>query len=91
MINHLSNKEPKDYEPSNWQILRKSSAWDMKDVDKKNTYSIRIFDDGIEKYKKYENEWCIYGYWRDKTTLMNAIDPTILIYCISIWKLNPMS
>jgi len=55
----------------------------------KNEYcEINTFDDGNNKYKKYENKWIIFGRWRGKLALYNLIDPLIIIHSISLWKVN---
>ena len=51
-------------------------------------YSIRVFDDGNERYAGYVNSWHKYGEWRGKVALVNAVDRSIKIESISEWKLD---
>jgi len=69
-----------------WTNIRKNFDWTMTDSDTDN-YKINVFDDGNEKYKGYENEWRIYGYWKDKVALFNIYNQDIRIGSISKWKI----
>ena len=51
-------------------------------------YSVRVFDDGNERYAGYVNVWQKYGEWRGKVALVNAVDRSIKIESISEWKLD---
>lgn len=51
-------------------------------------YSIRVFDDGNERYAGYANVWQKYGEWRGKVALVNKVDRSIKIESISEWKLD---
>jgi len=51
-------------------------------------YSIRVFDDGNERYTGYVNVWHKYGEWRGKVALVNAVDRTVRVESISEWKLD---
>jgi hypothetical protein len=51
-------------------------------------YSVRVFDDGNERYAGYVNVWHKYGEWRGKVALVNAVDRSIKIESISEWKLD---
>ena len=53
-----------------------------------NSFEIKVFDDGNEKYSLYENKWIIFGEWEDKFALFNKKDPNIIIQCISSWKIG---
>jgi hypothetical protein len=51
-----------------------------------NEVQIRIFDDGNEKYKQYDNCWIIFGKWNGKVALFNGYDENVIIDSISEWK-----
>ena len=51
-------------------------------------YEIRIFDDGNEELKIYENTWVKFGEWRGKVALFNYYSRDIIIRSISEWKLK---
>jgi hypothetical protein len=51
-------------------------------------YSVRVFDDGNERYAGYVNSWHKYGEWRGKVALVNAVDRSIKIESISEWKVD---
>ena len=51
-------------------------------------YSIRVFDDGNERYAGYVNSWHKYGEWRGKVALVNSVDRTVRVESISEWKLD---
>jgi hypothetical protein len=51
-------------------------------------YSIRVFDDGNERYAGYVNVWHKYGEWRGKVALVNSVDRAVRIESISAWKLD---
>lgn len=51
-------------------------------------YSIRVFDDGNERYMVYANSWYMYGEWRGKVALVNKYDTRVKIESISEWKLD---
>jgi len=52
------------------------------------TYQINIFDDGNEKYEKYNNKWIIFGEWKEKVAIFNYYAPEIIIKSISKWKIK---
>ncbi len=54
--------------------------------DHNNTIQIQVFDDGNEKYKQYENSWILFGTWKGKIALFNALDENVIIQSISEWK-----
>ena len=54
--------------------------------DQNNLIQIRVFDDGREKYKQYENSWILFGKWKGKVALFNAFDENVIIDSISEWK-----
>jgi hypothetical protein len=54
-------------------------------------YSIRVFDDGNERYAGYVNVWYKYGEWRGKVALVNSVDMTVRVESISAWKLDSRS
>lgn len=62
--------------------------WDFYVPDYKKKYKINCFDDGREKYKSYPNKWMIFGKWRGKTALVNAVFNNIIIDSISTWKIE---
>lgn len=52
-------------------------------------YSIHIFDDGNEPFKRYENKWELVHDAKlrtGKVKLVNHEDPLIVIPSISEWK-----
>ena len=51
-------------------------------------YSIRVFDDGNERYAGYVNSWHKYGEWRGKVALVNSVDRAVRMESISAWKLD---
>ena len=51
-------------------------------------HKIDIYDDGIEMYAQYNNNWIIFGEWKGKIALFNDHDPTIVIKSISAWKVS---
>ena len=55
------------------------------DID--NPIQIRVFDDGNEKYKRYDNCWITFGKWKGKLALFNGFDENIIIDSISEWKI----
>ena len=62
--------------------------WEFSVPDYEKIYKISCFDDGREKYKDYPNEWIVFGKWRGKTALVNAVFNNIIIDSISRWKLQ---
>ena len=52
-------------------------------------YYIDVYDDGNEKYIKYNNRWNIYGKWKGKIALQSHTDKEIKIKSISAWKVLP--
>lgn len=52
-----------------------------------NPIQIRIFDDGNEKYKRYDNCWIVFGKWNGKVALFNGFDENVIIDSISEWKM----
>ena len=62
--------------------------WEFCVPDYEKIYKISCFDDGREKYKDYPNEWIVFGKWRGKTALVNAVFNNIIIDPISRWKLQ---
>lgn len=47
------------------------------------------FDDGNEEIRNnYNNEWIIFGEWKEKVALFNYHEPSIVIRSISLWKLS---
>ncbi len=63
-----------------------SIDWIYFTPDVSNTVEITVFDDGNEKYNCYINKWYIFGKWRGKVALINAVNQTIKIPSISVWK-----
>ncbi len=63
-----------------------SADWIYFTPDVSNTVEITVFDDGNEKYNYYINKWYIFGKWRGKVALINAVNQTIKIPSISVWK-----
>ena len=59
---------------------------DWEDVDDPTCYKIIVFDDGNNRYQKYENKWFIISKWIGKVHLIN-IDKQTEIRSISRWKL----
>tara|TARA_B100001057_G_C22309393_1_gene741448 strand:+ start:288 stop:488 length:201 start_codon:yes stop_codon:yes gene_type:complete len=57
------------------------------EVDDPNCYKIIVFDDGNQRYQKYENKWFITSKWVGKVRLIN-IDKQTEIRSISSWKLR---
>lgn len=56
------------------------------DVDDPTCYKIHVFDDGNERYQRYENKWFIIKKWgKGKVYLLN-IDKKTEIRSISEWK-----
>ena len=55
------------------------------DVDK--IFAINTFDDGNEKYSKYNNEWYVIGNFNEKVCLLNTKEK-IIIHSISQWKIT---
>ena len=53
-----------------------------------NPIQIRVFDDGNEKYKQYENCWIVFGKWKGKVALFNGFDENVIIESISEWKMG---
>jgi hypothetical protein len=51
-------------------------------------YSVRVFDDGNERYAGYVNVWHKYGEWRGKIAIVNSVDRTVRLESISEWKLD---
>ena len=64
-----------------------NNFWYYFPPDKSVIYEITAFDDGNDKYQKYVNQWYIYGSWRGKVALVNAVDQNIRLTSISKWKL----
>jgi len=56
--------------------------------DDNNPVQIRIFADGNEKYKQYDNCWIPFGKWNGKVALFNGYDENVIIDSISEWKIN---
>ena len=49
-------------------------------------YEIRVFDDGNDEFKSYENVWIQYDFYLGKISLQNVKQPEIKIKSISAWK-----
>ena len=49
-------------------------------------YELRVFDDGNDKFKVYENVWVQYDFYLGKISLQNVKNPKIQIKSISAWK-----
>ena len=81
-------EEPKNYEPEIWQNMRKNIGWVMYDSLPKILYRINIFDDGNESLKQLDNLWYIYGSYKGKVAIVNAVDSKSLVFSISMWKLE---
>ena len=79
--------QPKNYESDLYKSLRIQQNWKMYDIDKSKIYKIIQFDDGNQNLIDYENEWYIYGEWKGKVCICNKLNPNILIFSISLWKL----
>lgn len=61
--------------------------WEFYLPDISKIYMIQVFDDGNEKYKKFNNKWYNIGNYKDKISLVNA-DEKKIIYSISKWKVS---
>ena len=69
------------------KVLRTNPCyWSYVTPELTKSFQIRIFDDGNEKYKQYDNNWVIFGRWKDKVALFNEFDQNITIMSISKWK-----
>lgn len=62
------------------------NGWTRVNPDTNTILHIRTFDDGNEKYKRYENEWILFGKWKGKIAVFNAFDANVIINSISEWK-----
>ena len=60
--------------------------WFYFEPDHTHSYTINTFDDGNERFRQYPNSWFLYGEWRGKIALVNALNPKIRIESISEWK-----
>ena len=59
---------------------------EWENVNDPTCYKIIVFDDGNNRYQKYENKWFIISKWIGKVHLIN-IDEKTEIRSISRWKL----
>lgn len=65
----------------------RDDTWRLFNPNYDKPVSIRVFDDGNNIYKQYENKWFVCGEWRGKMKLIN-IDGNTTIHSISEWKIN---
>jgi hypothetical protein len=70
-----------------WKCIRRNFEWNMYPPDLSQEYIIRVFDDGNERYKEYENGWYKYGEWLGKVALVNKYNNLITIGSISLHKI----
>ena len=63
-------------------------AWIYYEPRSDEEYSIRVFDDGNDRYSEYVNVWHKYGEWRGKVAIVNSVDTRVRIESISAWKLD---
>ena len=63
-------------------------AWIYYEPRSDEEYSIRVFDDGNDRYAEYVNVWHKYGEWRGKVAIVNSVDTRVRIDSISAWKLD---
>ena len=66
----------------------RNMAWIYYEPRSDEEYSIRVFDDGNDRYSEYVNVWHKYGEWRGKVAIVNSVDRTVRIDSISAWKLD---
>ena len=66
----------------------RNMAWIYYEPRSDEEYSIRVFDDGNDRYSEYVNVWHKYGEWRDKVAIVNSVDMRVRIESISAWKLD---
>ena len=66
----------------------RNMAWIYYEPRSGEEYSIRVFDDGNDRYAEYVNVWHKYGEWRDKVAIVNSVDMRVRIESISAWKLD---
>ena len=66
----------------------RNMAWVYYEPLEGEEYSIRVFDDGNDRYAEYVNVWHKYGEWRGKVAIVNSVDRTVRIDSISAWKLD---
>jgi len=64
--------------------------WEFCVPDYEKIYKISCFDDGMDKYKDYPNEWIVFGKWKGKTALVNAVFNNLIIDSISTWKIDSL-
>jgi hypothetical protein len=43
-----------------------NDEWTLVVPDMINSFEIKVFDDGNEKYKLHEKKWIIFGEWENK-------------------------
>ena len=70
-----------------WSAVRENFQWNMYPPDKSTEYVINVFDDGNEKYEKYDNTWYKYGDWKGKVALINKSNYLVTIGSISSHKI----
>ena len=83
-MNPQGDNQNKIIENTIWKNIH--SNWNMYSPKKNTIVRISVFDDGNQDYSNYENEWYIYGNWRDKIALVNKYNNNIRIGSISTWK-----
>lgn len=71
-----------------WRNVYKKYKWIIYDVPKPDKIYVYNFDNGNEKYRKYFNEWNIYGESSGKVALINTYENNIKIPSISHHKIR---
>jgi hypothetical protein len=64
-----------------------TDEWKFITPNAKDIYKILKYDDGLQDYEHYINEWMIYGKWLGKCALVNYHNQSIKINSISRWKI----
>lgn len=63
------------------------NEWKIISPNMNKIYKILKYDDGLQPYEQYINEWVIYGKWLGKCALVNYHNQSIRINSISRWKI----
>lgn len=59
------------------------NEWKIISPNMNKFYKILKYDDGLQSYEQYINEWVIYGKWLGKCALVNYHNQSIRINSIS--------
>ena len=70
--NPTASKELRQKAIKNFVNFTNSSTWTFFNPKYDEPVSIRVFDDGNNIYKNYENKWFVCGEWRGKIKLINS-------------------